>query len=183
MQEQAETETENATQYAGFWRRLLALIIDTLILGLINALFIVVSPFGNETAPAIHYASLFEDILLSILPPLYYIIMHGKYGATLGKMVVRAKIVTLDEKNINYKIATIRYSPYLFMMVASVIFTLEEMYKTSLLGILSVVLAGVFGLYSVISVAQLIFYSKKRTIHDYIAGTMVVIKPKSYSYS
>src|SRR2546421_7424136 len=91
-------------QYAGFWRRLVAYIIDELILGVFA--FIVLMPFiamiglsafsNHEFEPESSVGLLFAlfsayalALCLILLGKwLYYALMESKKGATLGKMAM-----------------------------------------------------------------------------------------------
>jgi uncharacterized RDD family membrane protein YckC len=68
-------------QYVGFLERLVAILIDTSILVAIE-LFI----------PKYH--SSLETFLYGLLGFAYFVFMHAQYGATVGKMIMKIKVVT-----------------------------------------------------------------------------------------
>jgi uncharacterized RDD family membrane protein YckC len=85
-------------QYAGFWRRFLALVIDGVIFGAIEG--VVGRILGYEVAGGMNL----------ILSWLYYSLMESsKTQATLGKMVMGLKVTDLEGDRISLKRATIRY--------------------------------------------------------------------------
>lgn len=83
--------------YGGFLRRLLAYVIDTLIL-YIPFIFI----------PKIDYYNVWLNILFLILWTAYFVWMVGTYGATVGKMVMKLKITKEDGKKVSYSDALLR---------------------------------------------------------------------------
>ena len=101
------TNLENA-HYAGFWIRVVAYILDVLILSplLIITLFVISLKFSLE--PTI--MSLLISVITLILWGLYEIIMVGKKGATLGKMVIGAKIVKDNGDEIDMNSSAIRFA-------------------------------------------------------------------------
>jgi uncharacterized RDD family membrane protein YckC len=90
-------------QYAGFWIRLVAFIIDRIILGFIGfALGLVV-------------ANLWELLLLEILAQAVYTIAFWVgQGATPGKMAVGIKVVMTNGEPIELGAACLRYVGYFF---------------------------------------------------------------------
>ena len=77
-------------EYAGFWVRLWALIIDGFLIGLIA------TPISSIMLGGAYIASadLLRDFLISALLPAAYIIMFWVFkAATPGKMAISAKIV------------------------------------------------------------------------------------------
>jgi len=81
-------------EYAGFWRRFVAYIIDSLILGIINAIFI---------AAKLPYAAIFTGWL-------YFALMESsKTQATLGKMALGLYVTDLNGNKIGFGRATGRY--------------------------------------------------------------------------
>ncbi len=75
--------------YAGFWIRFFAWIIDTVIVWIGSGVFVALSRFG----PA-YTASL--PVLL--LGPLYFVLLTGLRGQTLGKMAVGVRVAGKDGK-------------------------------------------------------------------------------------
>jgi len=90
--------TDNLTQreprYAGFWKRLLAFFIDTLILVTI-ILAIVIAVYGRQYVQLASAGQtlLFDIIVQGVLPAVAAILFWRYRGATPGKMLVSARIV------------------------------------------------------------------------------------------
>jgi len=91
-------------QYGGFFKRLIAYLID-------NLIFVVPSFFvgNNEMAQLVLYFG---------VGTLYFVWMNGMYGASLGKMVMKLKITKEDGSKIDYKDALLReIASYLSLVV------------------------------------------------------------------
>jgi uncharacterized RDD family membrane protein YckC len=93
--------TDNLTQreprYAGFWKRLLAFLIDTLIL-VVVFVAIAIAIYGREYVRlASQGQTLLFDILVQFVLPAVAAILFWRYrGATPGKMLVSARIVDAE---------------------------------------------------------------------------------------
>ncbi len=95
-----------ALRYAGFWIRVLAYIIDTILLD------IVIVPLGfviraivgaslNPLEPSMAASLMGLPINLAVVG-FYYIYLVGKYGATPGKMALKLRIVQANGSPIGY---------------------------------------------------------------------------------
>ena len=119
-----QAEVESMT-YAGFWPRFGAYLIDGIVAGIIFKISMTVTMLPMtyylsqgymsdnsqlEAIPPSLPMALFLGISLSVaLQGLYYIIMWGYRGATLGKMALKIKIVSTDGSPISYGAAFLRY--------------------------------------------------------------------------
>ena len=138
-------------RYAGFWIRFGAYVLDSLILYLINLPIALLSP-----AAMLHWKSnlpyffLFQSQIALfgyIISAVYEIILIGKYGATVGKMVFQLRVVTGDRKRVTYLRALGRhFAKYLS------------------------------GLICAIGYIMVAFDNKKRGLHDQICNTRVIRK-------
>ena len=113
----------------GFFPRLGAYMIDQLLLGmLVYSIWLVFfssipawqMPDVTSirfTTPAeitdfVHTLVAFSNKMLVIFLPtffLYEVILNGKFGATIGKRIIGARIVRMDGQSINYRIAALRW--------------------------------------------------------------------------
>jgi uncharacterized RDD family membrane protein YckC len=112
--------------------------------------------------------------------------MHGKYGQTFGKWACKVKIVTFkNEKNINFRIALLRDSIpiVLFMLFLGAEFyliivgklTVTELYRpTPESAQIQLYLYLIPLLWFVAELVTMLTNKKRRALHDYIAGTVVV---------
>jgi uncharacterized RDD family membrane protein YckC len=83
-------------QYTGFFKRAIAAIIDTVLLTVVLSLIL----GENE--------SLISSIIYFVVWFGYFVFMVGKYGATIGKMVMKIKIVKENGKKVNYTDSFVR---------------------------------------------------------------------------
>ncbi len=156
MREGVKVGVEGQLNYAGFWVRFAAVFLDGLILKAVNIAIMLVFGFGlaaavggSRSAGAIsgevsglYFMLLGLQILIALL---YEVIMIGKYGATLGKMACKIRVVTPEGAPVSYGTAVARY----FSKIVSTI--------TCLIGY---IIAG--------------FDSEKRALHDRMCSTRVV---------
>jgi uncharacterized RDD family membrane protein YckC len=130
--------------YGGFWRRAIAAAIDWLLIGVAVSLSMgyhgQLAPPHSTVKVVVYYA------LAALVAWLYFAAMEASaWQATLGKRVVRVKVMTLDGQRIGFGQATARL--------------LAKLLSLALLG-LGFVLAGVD--------------ARKQALHDKVAGTQVM---------
>ena len=89
-------------RYAGFWVRLGAVLVDTIIFIPFLFLYYYLRSISWDTA-------LVVLIPFMLLWPAYNIYFLGRWGQTIGKMIVRIQVVLLDSGAINYKTAFLRH--------------------------------------------------------------------------
>ncbi|MFT4634495.1 MAG: putative RDD family membrane protein YckC [Arenicella sp.] len=134
-------------QYAGFWVRTVASLIDTVVI-LIFTWPLLYWLYDSEVFSSTSMVKGFVDVLLSyVFPLLFTITLWMKFGGTPGKRILKIKI--LDEKtghHLTFAKSLLRYIGYFVS-----IFTL---------------FVGFF---------WVAFDQKKKGWHDHIAGTIVVI--------
>ena len=141
------TEIEDEFRPVGFWMRVIAYVIDQITLVAVSYAI-----FGRPIEPdstTFEWGQIFNarfayDMLTAVA---YYTALNGYFGATLGKMVVGAKIVNLDGSRIGYLKAFLRF--------------------------FASVLRAILCLAGYIMVA---FREDKRGLHDLIVGTRVIYK-------
>ncbi len=138
-------------EYAGFWTRFCALFIDGLVIGVLFGVLAVggvavLGAVGKNSAAALSIVPLLCGLLGCCLPLLYETIMIGTYGATLGKMACKVRIVTADGGKVSYLRAFARN--------------------------LSRILSSAFCFIGYIIAA---FDSEKRTLHDRICCTRAIM--------
>jgi predicted Zn finger-like uncharacterized protein len=147
--------------YAGFWPRFGAYFIDGIVAGIIVKISMTLamlpltyyfsqgymsgSPQLGAIPPSLPMI-LFLGISLSVgLQALYFILMWGYRGATLGKMAMRIKIVSTDSSDISYGAAFLRY---IGTIISGIPFSLGYLW--------------------------MLWDDKKQTWHDKIASTCVI---------
>ena len=147
--------------YAGFWKRFVAAIIDSIILSFVSMLFIVplviVGLIGGASGdfedPDMSYLAIFFGMyllimmILFVMQWLYHAIMESTKGASLGKMAMGIRVTDMSGNPISFGRATGRY----FAKIISSI--------TFLIGY---IMAG--------------FTQQKQALHDIISGCLVINK-------
>jgi uncharacterized RDD family membrane protein YckC len=133
----------------GFWPRLAGYALDQLVLAVI---FYAIFPWPNaapfDPAKGIDFLPILKQSGGSmLLSALYYTILTGRFGATLGKMAIGAKVVRMDGSPVGYGQALGR-------MLASIL----------------------SGLICAIGYLMVAFRDDKRALHDLLAGTQVIYK-------
>jgi uncharacterized RDD family membrane protein YckC len=138
-------------RYAGFWVRVAASIIDTIILYMANIPIGFLSPFMIErwkTSPSYFFIIQGNIMLFGfIISAAYEIFLIGKYGATVGKMVFHLRVVTADRKQLTYLRSLGRH--------------FAKFISSIICGIGYIMIA---------------FDKEKRGLHDYICQTRVIHK-------
>ena len=150
-----------AVRYGGFWIRVVAKIIDSLIIGIPVMLIYLIAVFGfgfkmfgQQGGPA-DFAELFASLGIQlgaqfigvVLGGFYNVFFVVKYGATPGKMAVGLLVLTANGERLTIGRAIGRY--------------FAEM-LSGMICYIGYILAG--------------FDDQKRTLHDHICNTRVVYK-------
>lgn len=172
---------EQNVTYGGFWPRLGALFLDGLILGLPT---IVVSYFN-----VVSWKSSTLLILISIVGVVYKPFMEFQYGATLGKMALNLRVVNLHFQKANFTEILLRnifhIASSVFSIISSFLIFNSAEFQTltgymefnrlvaSQRGASSV--QGSYGLIVLVEFICLVSDKQKRTLHDRIAKTYVIV--------
>ena len=131
-------------RYGGFWIRVVAYIIDAIILSIPTALLN--SLFGGRMTGDFSDLHSTANLASLVLGWLYFAFMESsERGATLGKMAVGLRVVTDQGQRLSFANATGRY----FAKIISAILLL-------------------------IGFIMVAFTDRKRGLHDMIAGTLVI---------
>jgi uncharacterized RDD family membrane protein YckC len=132
------------TEYAGFWRRVAAALIDGLIVGIVSAP-LTISTMSDTATQTGATSSPFYPIV-TVAQWLYFALMESSSKqATLGKMAIGIRVTDLNGNRIGFGKATGRYFAK----------------------ILSALILGIGFLMAA-------FTEKKQALHDMLAGTLVV---------
>lgn len=163
-------------KYAGFWRQLGAVIIDQLIVLLPSAVipeayFYISVANGQGFNITRYHADVMWFILSAVLLTGYYVILNGRYGVTLGRRIMNIKLVRLDQPNrdgIGYLRAAVR--GVLFVAIGGFF---RATAFTSMPFIPAVAIDAITG----VTVFWLLLDSRRRTLEDLLAGTLLVHDP------
>ena len=173
--------------YAGFWKRFCAGFADALIIMPLVFLFNWLEGFDRTLA-------IILTILWSILFAMYTVYFNARFGGTLGKLAVGIRITKPDGSRINWNDAWKRSSVDLVFASVALIFGVWGLTKVDPEGYASVgwmergdmVMEHVPAWYATIIILQqvwiysevvvVLFNKRKRALHDFIAGTVVIHK-------
>lgn len=167
-------------EYASFWSRVGASLLDTLIL-----LPVAVLNIYN----VLDFKQLPLYVLLGFVGLVYKVFMEYKYSATLGKMIVKIRVINEEEENINLEQAVVRNVFHLFISVISFLAGLYLFVQPGFSGITTFMEYGLAlqeGPHQLISqMANVLFFvsclfvvfrDNRQALHDSMAGTYVVEK-------
>lgn len=159
-----------ATAYAGFWRRFLAGLIDTVIL--LIPIFILATVMGVALIPNMDNPTAAAAMPIAFLIPMLLIswgykaiLESSSWQATIGKKALGLKVTTMGGEKISLGQATMRTWPF---WLGTVLQILES--ATGMGGILS----GAIGFAGFIALIVIAFTPKKQGVHDMMAKTLVV---------
>lgn len=137
--------------YGGRWRRLIAAIIDGLIVYAITWLL---------TTPVLGYGTMYEgslarqtgaNLIAGIVAFLYYVLQHGRWGQTVGKRLLALRVVRADDG------AAISYGQAAWRLLFEYLISLAT--------------CGVGWL---VDVAWILWDQRRQALHDKVARTVVV---------
>ena len=167
-------------EFASFWERVGATLMDVVIF---------IPLIGLAMYNTFSLKSLPIALAITFLSILYKPLMEWEYGATLGKMILKIKVVTEDLKKISLPTALIRYALYALQQVPALLTTFwlfknEDYQYADGFAEVSLVQAQTpyqmlsYATSFIIIVAILAFFAskKKQTLYDLMAKTYVVKK-------
>jgi len=184
---QTPLQIEGITEsiYAGFWTRLGSLLLD--IVFVLPAIFLTL--YLNGLGKNMFFITLIPNLAFGLW---YNIYLPKKYGGTPGKLAVGIRIIRLDGETIDWKEAFLRHSVILGLtLLSSIIMThcllqaddetftsLSWLNQSAYLMSLSPLFFKFYSWASNIwfygELIVLLTNKRKRAIHDYIAGTVIV---------
>ena len=167
--------------YRNFWRRIGATLLDGLIM-----LPLGIAPYFIFKVDFLAGAAYY--LLLMPLGAVYHIWFHTRYGATPGKMAVGLKLMTADLGRVRLEHAARRSAPEIALAIVSTVVVMPILFanREAIPGMGFVAFAALMGSGSAKSVGTLsniwiysewltmLFNPRRRAIHDFIGGTVVV---------
>ena len=180
--------------YIGFWKRALATLIDALI-GF--ALMPISIPLMKL---CFAHRIIIPQLAYGIVWTVFWMWLIVKYGATPGKMVIKARIINSNGEFLNWGKVFIRMIfPGLLIAINSYLQQWQTMStapaETSINSFLEIgqamnqygqpftFLATILGLTVYADVLAVLFNKRKQAIHDFIAGSYVVTKDSLREYT
>lgn len=172
--------------FVGFWKRVLAALVDA----------VIGWGFMPITMPitiwSVKHRNILPEILWMVIWTAIWLWMVVRFGATPGKLSIRARIVTAQGTFLSWRRALLRIVPRLimslnsfFQMEAAVSRYPESVSRFSFLevgwllneyGEPYTTVAAVLGFFVYADLGVVLFNRQKRAIHDFIAGSYVITK-------
>lgn len=177
----------NESIYAGFWRRLGAFWLDVTI----GLPLIFILQYVNSFDKTFNYVTFIPFITFAIFYNIYCV---KRWGGTPGKLIAKIKIVRLDGKDVNWKEAILRHIVELLTTIIYYIFVFIALSKMSNQEYISlsnfnkskrmIELCPSFyryidwfnNIWIWSEFIVLLTNKRKRALHDFIAGTVVIKK-------
>ena len=167
-------------KYKTFWRRFVAGFID----GLVFMPLSLVGMWCTQNAasiPPVAFAAI--HVITTFMYYAYTIIMHGKFGQTLGKMAMKVRVIDVSEtRPISYRQSFLRDIVPVSITAVLIPHDLMQLLNgTSYMlnpgtmpDTISIALGFVMMGWGLLEVTTMLMNSKRRAIHDFIAGSVVV---------
>jgi len=162
------------SRYKTFWPRIMASIIDVIILYPIGLIMSFVYKSG---LPFTVFVAFILDICTTLA---YSIYLHGYYGQTVGKWLMKVRVLSLDETHLSMRQAVLRDS----IGIAFNVVLLAYATGPILSGIspdshefgrhIPATIFNVAFVVFALEVITMLTNKKRRSLHDYIAGSVVV---------
>ena len=161
------------SKYDTFWPRFWAGTVDSL-------LFIPITWLLDQAWPGEQsgFLTALWLVISYFVFSVYLIVMHSMYGQTLGKIIAGVTVLSEeDEGPITVRQSILRESPYLVLLwlgwVAAVVFLVAKNDSAQFHGIDGVIQNATM-VWVILELITMLFSEKRRALHDYIAGTVVV---------
>lgn len=173
--------------YAGFGPRLASILLDAIIL--MPIIWVIL--YLNSSSKEMFFYTIIPNMILNLW---YNIYLPKKYGGTPGKLIMGMKILKLDGKDIGWKESFLRHSIVLALTIFNIIvmtdailkanqetyvnlsWIQQSQYLTSLSPVLFTVYLWLSNIWTWSELIVLLTNPRKRALHDYVAGTVIVNK-------
>lgn len=173
-------------QYAGFWKRFGSYWIDVLVM--IPIMFLVF--WGNEQSRLFQVYYFIPGLLFGLW---FHVYLVKRYGGTPGKILLKIKISKLDGSNVEYKESILRYLVLFVltmftsipMLIATMGMSDAEYFSYDWMQRTAVMTEKLPAWHSFSTIAinvwiwsefiVMLTNKKRRAIHDFIAGTVVIV--------
>lgn len=195
MEEENKVNEENESKntgkdlsYPSFWGRAGAYILDSLILAPVFVIFYM-SLRRMSQDPDMLYPSLIITVAFSFLFYFYMIFFNTKFNGTPGKLICKYRICREDGMPVTWETAIKRESLYIvmplfqFLLFYKFFFAHRSETDTLALAIAlfsetteSIIYTWIYRLICIIDFGKALFSPKRITLHDKIAGTVVVYR-------
>ncbi|MEM8683305.1 MAG: RDD family protein [Pseudomonadota bacterium] len=171
-------EVKEEDRYRTFWRRFWALFLDGFVVAIPLGIIVFALLQAGVLKPA---AFVYVEQFLQVISVGYYIVMHAKYGQTVGKMAAGVKVLDKSERHgISLRQAVVRDIVPVFVCVLSIIYLiafgagLEDAEVSGAAAVIQYATGYAVGLWGIAELVTMMFNRKRRALHDLLARTVVV---------
>lgn len=115
--------------------------------------------------------------IVGLAETMYFVVMHGLFGQTVGKMLMKIRVLDISETPLKFRQAILRDLPQLLLVAGSFIFLYPSAPNEIEPSSPDYWKNPFFVLILIWGVADLVVFftnEKRRALHDYIARTVVV---------
>ncbi len=164
-------------KYQTFWRRFWALNIDGLLFFPLSLLHVWIISTQIKGLPLFLWV-----LTTSAAHVLYFILMHAAFGQTIGKMITRVIVLDVHESKLSYRQAVLRDIVPLIVWPLNIHWAYSMAYggvsEMELMEIRTYqVVMYSWGAWAILELVTMLLNKKRRALHDFIAGSVVVKKP------
>jgi uncharacterized RDD family membrane protein YckC len=176
----------NEFVYVGFWRRVLATLLDCIVLSPLIVATFYFQKWGMTNK------NIIPETSITLFYYLYYVFFVSKFGGTPGKLLSKITIVDINGNYLKWYKTIIRYLPlmtpsilkifqylYIFHNIPSNITLVSSIKNYQIITQYSgpfILITGLTSLFCMIDVLNILCNIKKRAIHDFLAGSFVIEK-------
>lgn len=170
----------NEHKYSTFWPRFFAALIDTLIFIPVGSIYSYA--FSHSTSvPLLILACVVNSSALL----LYQIWMHGRFGQTLGKMVCKVVVLDVLERPLSMRQAVLRDIFSVILLPVGLLIDIPLVIQGVNVSVstnpttMDWVLGYSASIWLVVEIVSMLTNKKRRAVHDFIAGSVVIRKPRT----
>jgi len=167
-------------RYRTFWRRFWAGVVDWVVVA--SSFFVLRQLMAISRIVIPEPAHGLWQVVGSLCSSAYSIILHGKYGQTVGKMILRVKVLDLSEQKLRMFQAFRRDFVPLVLNITYISMVLSRIDPTDVDKVLYSPAARILGYtnlgWFIAELVTMLASKKRRAVHDFIAGSVVVRCPR-----
>ena len=110
---------------------------------------------------------------------IYEVLMHGKYGQTVGKMATRVIVLDVSLDKLSMRQAFLRDSVYIALTTVGIIIDFPKVVKgwnpyQGPIGLSTKILSFASFGWFLVELVTMLTNNKRRALHDFIAGSVVI---------
>ena len=161
-------------RYRTFWPRFGAVIIDSIILWPIGVAFEFVY---NTGLPIVVFAAFVLDSIIAIAYSVYF---HARYGQTIGKWLMKVKVLSVNETRLSFRQAVLRDAIAILLSTLYALYAIVPIFSGKIPNTpefensIPTLLMHLTLLVVALEVGTMLTNAKRRSLHDFIAGSVVI---------